>query len=61
MSEEDLENTWKTIEEFPNYEINKLGQVKNKKTNFILKEINIFLKEKFFLLNMIRIEMQISH
>jgi len=39
MQEEDLENTWKTIEEFPNYEINKLGQVKNKKTNFILKEI----------------------
>ena len=33
---EDLK-IWKTISEFPNYQINKLGEVMNKKTNFILK------------------------
>lgn len=35
---EDLKKTWKTISEFPNYQINKLGEVMNTKTNFILKE-----------------------
>ena len=35
---EDLKNTWKSISEFPNYQINKLGEVMNTKTNFVLKE-----------------------
>lgn len=29
---------WKTIEDKPNYEVNKLGQVRNKKTGRILKQ-----------------------
>lgn len=29
---------WKTINDRPNYEINELGQVRNKKTNRILKQ-----------------------
>ena len=28
---------WKTIENFPNYEINRLGQIRNRKTGKILK------------------------
>lgn len=32
-----MEEIWKTIEEFPNYEVSSLGNVRNKKTGRILK------------------------
>ena len=31
---------WKAIENKPNYEVNEIGQVKNKKTGRILKKFN---------------------
>lgn len=35
---ENLKDTWKEIRIAPNYEINKLGEVRNKKTNHILQK-----------------------
>lgn len=34
-----MEEKWKTIEEFPRYEVSNTGKIRNKETGYILKQI----------------------
>lgn len=44
-----MENNFVTIKDFPNYEINRLGIIKNKKTN---KPVKVFVNNQYYRVNL---------
>ncbi len=54
-----MEEIWKTIEKYPNYEVSNKGRVRNKRTNYILKPL--LNEDNYYYVDLYRIPQKPEH